>query len=95
MPDPVAYSDWFAQADEKRRRTAVGSRRYAAVKDLVGDNPDWSHFLDPESGQLLSLDRIKSEGLPARLDRVNRVQTLMAQRAHLIRQVQTFGFLAN
>jgi len=93
IPDPVSYSDWFDQADERRRRTAVGSRRYAEVAGKVGE-PSWHHFLDPETGELMPLATLRTEGSRARERRVNRVQKLLAQRREHIRQVQVYGFLA-
>ncbi len=95
IPDPVAYGDWFAQADERRRKTAVGSRRYSLVRGTLGQDPDWAHFLDPESGELLPLATLKNEGHSDRAERVNRVRALMAHRRELIKQVQTYGFLAS
>src|SRR5439155_108240 len=95
VPDPVAYSEWFDQADERRRRTAVGSRRYALVRDTAGAEPDWAHFLDPEDGELLPLAVLQTEDAGARADRINRVRQLMGERRELIKQVQTYGFLLN
>lgn len=92
-PDPVGYDDWFSLADERRQRTAVGSRRFQAVKGLVG-KPEWGHFIDPETGHLLHKDTLAAEGEAARAARLKRVRELLAGRREAIRQVRTFGFLA-
>ena len=45
------FADWFTQADERRRKLAVGARRYAEVEAEMGRQPVLADFVD-EAGQL-------------------------------------------
>lgn len=92
IPDPATYSDWFDRADEKRRRVAVGARRYSAVRDVLGADPRWEDFIDPDTGSLLGVAALKSEPDAARTERVAKVRAEIARREALIRQVATLGF---
>lgn len=92
LPDPVIYSDWFDRADLKRRRIAVGARRYAAMSKAKDGEPRWEDFVDPETGALVPMDRIKAESETARSERVAKVRIEMLRRQDLIRQVSRFGF---
>ena len=94
IPDPGHYQDWFAVADDDRRRLAVGARRFAAAKQqLGGQTPQWAHFIDPDTGKLLTLDRLKREGAEARGERLSRVNAELAHNAQQKRDVARFGFL--
>jgi hypothetical protein len=77
-PDHVVYSDWWRSADERRRRVAVGTRRYSLVRDLLGAEPEWEHFVDPETGQLLGHAELRGEEPKDRHARVNRVRHVLA-----------------
>lgn len=90
IPDPVSYADWFEQAGEERQRTAVGSRRFNTVAELT--TPSWASFIDPETGDLMSLDDLRAESAAERAERINQVQALVNQRREQLRQVQRFGF---
>lgn len=95
IPDPVAYGDWFRQADEPRRRDAVGSRRYDAVKAKTaphGVQPAWSDFIDRD-GKLLPAKTLKTESPVEALDRKADVDVMIAQRADLFSQIATRPFL--
>lgn len=93
-PDPVAYGEWFAAADERRRATAVGAKRLLAVKQITGGKIEWGHFIDPETGHLLPVAVLQGETKAARAARLKRVNALLAKRAADINSVRTFGFLA-
>lgn len=93
IPDPAVYSDWWQTAGEKQKKIAVGVKRYAAVKDQVGEDVRWEHFLDADTGDLVPLARLKAESDVARTERVAKARALIAERAALIRQTATFGFL--
>lgn len=78
IPDPVAYDDWFRQADERRRRIAVGSRRYDLVKAQkpAGVSPEWSDFIGSD-GKLIPTKTLKA-GPSA--ERKGEVMAMLAQR---------------
>lgn len=93
IPDPISYSDWFSQADEKRRRLAVGTRRYNAVATSMHGDPDWAAFLDPVTGDLVPLARLESETWLERESRARKVrEKLLALRSQL-GELSTVGFL--
>jgi SPP1 gp7 family putative phage head morphogenesis protein len=92
-PDHAVYSEWFAQADERQRRIAVGTRRYSAAKEVAGDEAlHYSHFVN-EKGELLSVDQIQTETAEERAARIGKIKAEEARRRHLIRELATFGFL--
>ena len=95
IPDTVEMQQWFAAADDRRRKIALGARRLQAVTDAVGgrENVTYAHFLDPQTGGLLSAKELKAEKPEARAERVAKAQALIARRGELTRQVATFGFL--
>lgn len=82
------YSDWFARADERRRRIAVGARRYALVQGQE-KSPGWESFLDPTSGQLLPLATLRAETPTQRRERVAKVRALVANRREQLRKQAT------
>lgn len=94
IPDPIDYSAWFDRVNERRRRIAVGSRRYSAVQDkmLFGRQPEWAHFLDPKTGDLMPTVKLERETTVQRRERLEKVRALMADRQRRIEQVATFGF---
>ena len=55
-------------------------------------NPGWEHFLDPETGALLSATHLRTESAEARAERVAKIRAVIAQRRQETRQVATFGF---
>lgn len=61
IPDPLTYDEWFKQAPERLKRKAVGSRRYDLVSDLHGKNASYFHFIEPDTGDLIDLDELRSE----------------------------------
>lgn len=92
VPDPAVYSDWFANASEDKQRKAVGSRRYSAVRDRLGRAPAWEDFINPDTGKLLAVEDLKNEKESARQERLTKTRSLIADRAELIRQTDTYGF---
>lgn len=90
-PDPIVYRDWFDQADERRRRLAVGTRRYSAVKELLGETPAWEHFLDPDTGSLLPTADLQAETDEERAERLDQVREVLGERRRLARRGSQFG----
>lgn len=96
VADPITYAEWFQRADDKRRRLAVGSRKYAAMQaamDRTEGPIAWEHFLDAKTAEPISLQRIKRETPEQRARRVEKVRQLIADRRRLLQQAGTFGFL--
>lgn len=92
VPDPLTYSRWFAGADDRARRLAVGTRRYSAAKELAGGaEPGYEIFVDPDSEGLMSLDGLRSESPAARAQRLARVRDIIHERGEMIRTVQMLG----
>lgn len=92
VPDPATYAEWFAAADERRRRIAVGARRYSIVSGLV-QSPSWEHFIDHRTGEPVSLAKLKSETPVQMGERVQKVRALIGHRRRLVRQAATFGWV--
>jgi hypothetical protein len=93
ISDPIAYSEWFAHADERTQRLAVGTRRYDAVLDRLGHTPGWEQFISPDTGELLPLSTLKTQGRNQREKRLEKTRRMLARRREMIRKVQVFGFL--
>jgi hypothetical protein len=93
VPDPAVYADWFRKADERRRRLAVGTRRYTLMRNKLGRHPDYAHFVNPRTGELLKMETLKREAPAKRSARVGKVNQIMKRNKEMIRQTKTFGFL--
>lgn len=93
IPDHVVFSDWFRAADEKRRRTAVGTRRYSLLRDKLGREPNWEHFLDDDAANLMSLADLKAETEQERHTRLAKVYAAITRRHIAKRLVATYGFI--
>jgi len=91
VPDPASYADWWQQAGERERMTAVGVRRYHAAEKTLGRKPDWPDLLDPE-GKLLSVERIRGEAGEDREQRLRRVSAMLTQRKAQFAQAASGGF---
>jgi SPP1 gp7 family putative phage head morphogenesis protein len=91
IPDPTDYRDWFSRVDEPRRRLAVGARRYAVVKERVGENPQWAAFIDPSTGSLMPMRTLADETSAQRSERIGEVNEAVARRAEMLRTVLTYG----
>lgn len=85
--DPHTYDQWFSNANERHRKEAVGARRYNAVAELTGGEPEWAAFVDPEEGGLLPLDVLKAESPGQRASRIQSVRAVMAERRDLLGRV--------
>lgn len=96
VPDPVTYSDWFASASDQERRWAVGARRLATITNKLkpGESLSWAHFLDPNTGTLLPLERLQAETPKRQENRIGKVEDVIAQRRELTAQVFRFGYLS-
>lgn len=93
IPDPLLYRDWFRQADERRRRIAVGVRRYERMKAELGRKPEWEHFLDPLTGDLVARDALAQETDVARNERVAKARAILGQRQKEAGELAAFGFV--
>jgi len=71
IPDPAAYDKWFDQADEGARKLAVGAVRYNDVAGMLNGvrRPEWTDFIDPKTGSLLTRNELKRETDAEREDR--------------------------
>ena len=94
VPDPSVYSEWFAAADERRRKVAVGARRYSLVKGQLSApwTLSWEHFIDPETGSLVPEDRLQYEDRTERDERIAKVRSQIVRNREQIRQLATYGF---
>lgn len=93
VPDTAVYSQWFDRTDERRKRLAVGSRRYSTLEDQLGRPPRYEEFIDPRNGDLLPLQRLERETEKQRTARVAKVQAVMAKNEQAVNQLATYGFL--
>lgn len=59
-PAIIVYSDWWSKATDRKKRIAVGVRRYNYVTGKYGDNAGYEYFVKT-SGELMSLDSLKAE----------------------------------
>lgn len=91
--DPATYAEWFANADEKSRRLAVGTRRYEAARAVTGaERPSYHVFVDPtQPDAILSANAIRSETPTERHHRMAVVGRLVDERRGLIRRVERLG----
>ena len=92
-PNPATFSDWFDAADEKRRRLAMGTRRYSYLKDEVGERLEYGHFVEPKTGDLMTMNQLRSEGSAEREARLNQVRQIIQQRRADIESLRVYGFL--
>lgn len=92
IPDPLVYRDWFIRAPQKQRRIAVGTRKYSAMRDRLGAEPEWEDFLDPKTGGIISLDQIKGETAKQRTARVEKNFDMLMKARRDLAQVSTYGF---
>jgi SPP1 gp7 family putative phage head morphogenesis protein len=94
IPDPSAYDQWFARADEGRRKMAVGARNYNTMAEILGGSrqPEWTDFIQAD-GTLLTPTQLKTEAEFDRAARKLGVEAAIRQREHLLRQVAWRGFL--
>jgi len=93
VPDPSVYNDWFSKASDEDRREAVGARRFRTMRDKLQADPDWGHFLDPETGHLMPVDRLAAETDRQMAARMAKVNDLLAKRKVLAEKVLNYGYL--
>lgn len=91
IPDPSSYTDWWERAGERERMTAVGMKRYQAVRGRLGREPEWVDFIDAE-GKLLPIDKLTSETPAARDERRIEVQTILDARKRMFTAVASRGY---
>jgi hypothetical protein len=91
LPDVSAFSDWFATASTPQRRKAAGVRRLQLVANLTGREPTWADMVNPKTGKLLSLDRLKEETVDQRDARRQKVTAVISVNRALIKRVAAFG----
>ena len=92
IPDQAVYDDWWSTTDDRRRRIAVGSRRFETVKAQLNAPPRWGHFLDPDDGSLLSVQRLERETRDERAERLRKVQAVLTRNRGQIEDVAVYGF---
>ena len=92
IPDPVSYSDWFRQADEKEKAAAIGWERLMAIRKR-SDSPEWQDAMDPDTGKLLTADQIRSETDYRRKLRLERSGRILRKRRRLTQLVYNWGFI--
>jgi hypothetical protein len=93
IPDPLVYSDWFNDADDRRRKLAVGVDRYQAGSE-VQPRPGWELFIDPETGRVLTPAEIRAETPAERGTRLAAVRAIIQRRAQQKAEVAVQGFLS-
>lgn len=95
IPDPAAYDKWFDQADSTARKLAVGARRYNEMADrLGGSRPvEWTDFINPASGKLLSRDDLANEKDADRETRKKEVEKVLRAREAMIREIAAKGYI--
>lgn len=96
IPDPQTYEQWFAQASDRERRWAVGTRRLRAAERRLepGESLTWASMINPRTGQLLPTETIQRETPRRRETRIAVVADIIAERSELHRQITKFGYLA-
>lgn len=94
IPDPAAYDKWFDQADDGQRKLAAGTRRYNDMAERLGGvrNPEWTDFVDPETGSLLSRNQLSRETDAEREDRRRANEELFRRREAMLKEVALRGF---
>lgn len=95
IPDPTAYDKWFEQADEQDQKLAVGSGRWNAMDDMLGGvrKPEWTDFVDPSTGRLMTRNDLRAESEADRAARKAEVEKVIREREALISQIAAKGFL--
>lgn len=95
IPDPAAYTEWWAGTAEKNRIEAVGVRRYQIIDDRLPDGvkPDWSDFIDTD-GSLVPIKQLKIETHQEWQERQIAVRKMLQDRAELYRHVAGKWFVA-
>jgi SPP1 gp7 family putative phage head morphogenesis protein len=90
-PDIVTQQQWWQQTDEGRKRLAVGSKRYQAMKDHLGREPDWVDFVNVDGG-FMKTPALLSETPEQRERRRMAIQMTIADQGNAARDVSRLGF---
>jgi SPP1 gp7 family putative phage head morphogenesis protein len=94
VSNPTNYEKWFDNADERRKKLAVGAGAYREMKKLNGGKePSWPTFINPDTGSLLTLRQLRSEDPEERAARMLRVRLQLQQQEQQKQAIRTFGFI--
>lgn len=97
VPDPAVYTKWWNnQANLDQKKKVVGAKRWAVLdKKLksIGRSPEFSDFIHPKTGKLLTLPHLKGESLVDLEARKKDVEDLITQRETYIHQISRYGFI--
>lgn len=91
VPDILVYSDWYKQAPERLQRKSVGSRRYDAVTSKHGADASYFYYINPDTGELLSLEQIALETEADTISRVTQARIVASEARKRRRDVLLFG----
>ena len=79
IPNARVFSEWFDRQKERARIAIVGVKRYKAAKDKKnGGTPNWTDFLNPKNGLLMTEEEIKKESPRKRANRILKINSMMA-----------------
>lgn len=92
IPDPETYDQWFSAASTKQKKQAVGVARFNLVEELLGRQPEWTDFLDPHTGLLMSVNHLRKETPAMRAARKNIARTTIARQSQAKRRVLSRTF---
>lgn len=94
FPDPAAYDEWFAQADERQRMVVVGVKRYREMEAILAGQrqPEWTDFVTA-AGKLMPINDLRNEDVVARIARKQSVQSVIDARTRLLKQMAEKGFI--
>ncbi len=92
VPDVDDMAQWWQKAGTKQRQQAVGAQRYRRMKELLGREPDWEDFIDPQ-GNLMSLADLLAEEPQQRVRRRAELQKQLLRQRVAYQQVSRLGFL--
>jgi len=90
-PDIVTQQQWWQQTDESRKRLAVGSKRYQAMKDKLNREPDWVDFVNVDGG-FIKTENLLKESAEQRERRRMAIQMTIAEQGQAARDVSRLGF---
>ena len=92
IADPVVFSDWFDQVDDRKKKLAVGAKSYSLLQERLGTTPRWEQFVEPRTGNLLSTESLKNETPAQAWERTQEMRRLIDGRRVQTRQVLQLGF---
>jgi len=93
VTDPATHGEWFKTASVDQRRKAVGTRRYNLMRKILGEEPEYHHFVNNEDGNLWPLKKItKKNRLKIAHSATDNIVD-MNRRSELIQQLRISGFL--